>query len=79
VDSVPDPLLLRKSGTVGNRTQDLSVSSQELWPLDRTGGQRAYERNLNVTAKSVGTSCQNPFHTLCKFRVDIGDSGDGRN
>jgi hypothetical protein len=32
VHPVPDPLLLRKSGTVGNRTQDLSVCSQEpLW------------------------------------------------
>jgi hypothetical protein len=30
VDPVPDPLLLRKSGSAGNRTQDLWVSSQEL-------------------------------------------------
>jgi hypothetical protein len=28
VDPVPDPLLLRKSGSTGNRTQDLWVSSQ---------------------------------------------------
>jgi hypothetical protein len=34
VDPVPDPLLLRKSGNAGNRTRDLWVSSQELWPLD---------------------------------------------
>jgi hypothetical protein len=38
VDPVPDPLLLRKSLSVGNRTQDLSVSSQEVWPLDHRGG-----------------------------------------
>jgi hypothetical protein len=30
VDPVPDPLLLRKSGSAGNRTQDLWVSSREL-------------------------------------------------
>jgi hypothetical protein len=30
VDPVPDPLLLRKSGSAGNRTRDLWVSSQEL-------------------------------------------------
>jgi hypothetical protein len=29
VDPVPDPLPLRKSGSVGNRTRDLWVSSQE--------------------------------------------------
>jgi hypothetical protein len=31
VDPVPDPLLLRKSGSAGNRTRDL-------WPLDHRGG-----------------------------------------
>jgi hypothetical protein len=38
VDPVPDPLLLRKSGSAGNRTRDFWVSSQELWPLDHKGG-----------------------------------------
>jgi hypothetical protein len=38
VDPVPDPLLLRKSGSAGNRTQDLWVSSQKLWLLDHRGG-----------------------------------------
>jgi hypothetical protein len=38
VDPVPDPLLLTKSGSAGNRTQDLWISSQELWPLDLRGG-----------------------------------------
>jgi hypothetical protein len=37
VDPVPDPLLLRKSGNAGNWTRDLSVCSQELWPLDHRG------------------------------------------
>jgi hypothetical protein len=37
-DPVPDPLLIRKSGSAGNKTRDLWVSSQELWPLDHRGG-----------------------------------------
>jgi hypothetical protein len=32
-------LLLRKSGSAGNRTWDLWVCSQELWPLDYRCGQ----------------------------------------
>ena len=39
VDPVPDPLLLRKSGSAGNRTRDLCIYSQKLWPLDHRGGQ----------------------------------------
>jgi hypothetical protein len=30
VDPVPDPLLLRKSGSAGNRTRDLWIFSHEL-------------------------------------------------
>jgi hypothetical protein len=39
VDPIPDPLLLRKSGSSGNRTRDLWLCSQELWPQDHRGGQ----------------------------------------
>jgi hypothetical protein len=42
VDPVPDPLLCRKSGSTGNRTGDLWVCSQELWPLDHRGGIHGY-------------------------------------
>jgi hypothetical protein len=38
VDAVPDPLLLRKSGSAGNRTRNLWICSQELWPQDHRGG-----------------------------------------
>jgi hypothetical protein len=41
VDHVPDPLLLRKSGSAGNRTRDLWVCSQEL-----NTGQRAVPQRL---------------------------------
>jgi hypothetical protein len=34
MDSVPNPLPLRKSGGAGNRTHDLWICSQELWPQD---------------------------------------------
>ena len=38
MDPVPDPLLLRKSGSAGNRTRDLCICSQTLWPLDHRDG-----------------------------------------
>jgi hypothetical protein len=37
MDPVPDQLLLRTSGNAGNRTRDLWVCTQELWPLDDSG------------------------------------------
>jgi hypothetical protein len=37
VDPVPDPLLLKKSGSAGNRTRDLWICSQELWTLYHRG------------------------------------------
>jgi hypothetical protein len=37
-DPVPDPLLLKKSASAGDRTRDLRICSQELWPLDHRGG-----------------------------------------
>jgi hypothetical protein len=45
VDPVPDPLLLRKSGNAGNRTQDLGICSHKLWPLDH---RRGHTRTLTV-------------------------------
>jgi hypothetical protein len=38
VDPVPDPLLLRKSGSAGNQTRYLWIFSQELWRLDHRCG-----------------------------------------
>jgi hypothetical protein len=38
VDPVPDPLLLTKSGSAGNRART-SGYSHELWPVDHRGGQ----------------------------------------
>ena len=39
MDPVPDPLLRIKSGSAGNRTRDLCIWSQKLWPLDHRGGE----------------------------------------
>jgi hypothetical protein len=44
VDPVPDPLLLRKCGRERNRTLDLWICSQKLWPLDHRGGLENYYR-----------------------------------
>jgi hypothetical protein len=38
VDPVPDQLLLRKSGSAGNRTRDLRICSRKLWSLDHRDG-----------------------------------------
>jgi hypothetical protein len=43
VDPVPDPLLLRKSGSAENQTRNLWIYSQELWPLDHRCGMFTYE------------------------------------
>jgi hypothetical protein len=37
VDHVPDPLLLRKSGSAGNRTQGLWICNKKFWTLDHRG------------------------------------------
>jgi hypothetical protein len=47
VDPVPDPLLRRKFRSAGNRTQDLWVSSQELWPLDHRCGRNVVNSRIN--------------------------------
>jgi hypothetical protein len=38
VDPVPNPLLVRKSGRAENRTRELWICSQKLWPLGHRGG-----------------------------------------
>jgi hypothetical protein len=51
LDPVPDPLLLRKSGSVGNRTRDLCFCSQEL------------HRNTEAVQETYGEN----FYTLLEF------------
>jgi hypothetical protein len=46
VSPVSDPQLIRKSDSTGNRTRDLCICNQELWPLDNRGGP-LYMNNYN--------------------------------
>jgi hypothetical protein len=54
VDPVPDPLLLGKSGGAGNRTRDLLICSQELWPLDHRDGREAETIQLQILEARIG-------------------------
>ena len=57
MNPVPDPLLLRKSGSAENRTRDLCICSQKLWPLDHRGG-LSKDRNQNFVFRvSVHVFC----------------------
>jgi hypothetical protein len=56
MDSVPDPLLLRKTDSAGNRTRYLWVSSKELRPLEhRVGGCTSVALSLTRT-ETLGSS-----------------------
>jgi hypothetical protein len=60
VDLVPDPLLLRKSGSAGNRTRDLWDCSQKLWPLYYRGGLRkfnAWHKFWEGESRNFGVFC----------------------
>jgi hypothetical protein len=48
VDPVPDPLLLRKYDSAGNRTRDLWIWRRELWPLDHRGGHSSSNIKIKV-------------------------------
>jgi hypothetical protein len=69
VDPVPNPPLLRKSGSAGNRTQDIWICSQELRPLDHRGGHK-----YKIIIKQAGVFfitdislkvCTNAYCILC--------------
>jgi hypothetical protein len=69
VDPVPDPLLLKKSGRVGNRTRELWICNQKLCQLDHRGGTtRLYitkGRNLQVNNLNTMSTWRVLFR--CKF------------
>ena len=77
MDPVPDPLLLRKSGSAGNRTRELCICSQKLWPLDHRGSQRIYmlskikyRKQASVIASQSSLSRYMPIayiHVCIKF------------
>jgi hypothetical protein len=53
VDPVPDPLRLRKYGSAGNRTRDLWICRQKLWPLDHRGGHKLLKLSWNQSQKGA--------------------------
>jgi hypothetical protein len=69
VDPVPDPLLRRTFGSAGNRSQDLWVSSQKLWPLDHRGG----PSQKQSTAINVHVCVATSEITLCQFGLRVCD------
>jgi hypothetical protein len=70
VDPIPEPLLLRKSGRAGNRTQDLWNCSQKLWPQRRSMWLPSFHKTQegvkrmkiqwchHVSSKIAGCTCQ---------------------
>ena len=66
MDPVPDPLLLTKSGSAGNRTRYLCICSQKLWPLDHRGGQWTDMHNIKLC--HVNRYC-NRYKILCWYRI----------
>jgi hypothetical protein len=52
VDRVPDPLLLRKSDSAGNRARDLWICGQEILPLDHRGGPRVPQTEMKNVSGS---------------------------
>jgi hypothetical protein len=62
VDPIPDHLLLRKSGRAGDRTRDLWICSQKLWPLDHRG---SVKQNLNCLVWfKMYSSCNVAWHYI---------------
>jgi len=71
VDPVPDPLLLRKSGSAGDRTRDLCICSQKLWPLDHRGGLCAHLiHSINVTVFCKSEALRNVFTLISYLLVE---------
>jgi hypothetical protein len=66
LDRLPDPLLLRKSGSTENRTRDLWICSQELWPLGHRGGRTYMLSIINVltSKKKCIYPCKRPWRLI---------------
>jgi hypothetical protein len=64
---VPDPILVKKCGSVGNRIRYFWICSQELWPLDHRGGLVEVKVEVNFATDSQSASlswCQAPIWDL---------------
>ena len=63
---VPDPL--RKSGSAGNRTRDLCICSQKLWPLDHRGGLFVYLQLSSQVQAGDGSKKSKNVAASCNFK-----------
>jgi hypothetical protein len=70
VDPVPDPLLLRKAGSAGNRTRDLWVCNQELWTLDHRGCQQMHMSHKITHHAQTKHSTQNCINNKGQITVN---------
>jgi hypothetical protein len=52
VGPVPDTLLVRQSGSAGNRTRDLWIFSQKFWLLNHRGGEQNIAGNFKKKNKT---------------------------
>jgi hypothetical protein len=64
-DLVPDPLLLRKSGSAGNGTRDLCHCSQEFCSRDHRGGQLILHKMHVYGEKGAFNGNGNRTRDLC--------------
>jgi hypothetical protein len=62
VDPVPDPLLLRKSGSARNRTGGLIICSQELWPLDHRATLYVFGQTAQNLPTHIAEYCTHIYH-----------------
>ena len=77
MDPVPDPLLLRKSGSAGDRTRDLCICSHKLWPLDHRRG-RFYSGN-KLKMKDADSSLRTGTEQLWIRHFLVQDSSKPQN
>jgi hypothetical protein len=68
VDLVPDPLLLRKSGSAGSRTRGLWICIQKLWSLDHRGGTCTYQPNNNLVKDENGDLVADSHNILNRWK-----------
>jgi hypothetical protein len=68
--SVPVPLLLRKSGSAGNRTRDLCICSKKFWPLDHGGG-LVYIQSFIKIRSGIQTLLDTNTHTQKGYLISL--------
>jgi hypothetical protein len=82
VDPVPDPLILRKSGSTGNRTRTSGLAARNSWPPDHRGGRKeTTHKNLQMLKRCLKASLQihmnepqDELHLKKEMRAYIGQT-----